>query len=119
GLRVGPPSKAGGCAPLGVGTVGAACAGDRPTDRGAEMGQRIVIVGSSFAGLTAALGIRKALDAEHEVVVVSKSATFQFLPSLIWVPFGLRRPEDISFELQPLFDAKGIRFVHAPATELR
>lgn len=83
------------------------------------MGQRIVIVGSSFAGLTAALGIRKALDAEHEVVVVSKSATFQFLPSLIWVPFGLRRPEDISFELQPLFDAKGIRFVHAPATELR
>jgi len=37
-------------------------------------------------------------------------------PSLIWLPFGKRRPTDITFPLAPPFEAHGIDFVHAEAT---
>jgi sulfide:quinone oxidoreductase len=41
-----------------------------------------------------------------------------FSPSLIWLPFGKRSAEDISFPLRPVFDAHGIGFVHAAATAI-
>ena len=63
--------------------------------------KRAVIVGSSFAGLTAAFELRKRLDAAHEVVVIEPREHFTFIPSLIWVPFGMRDPEDVTFELEP------------------
>jgi NADH dehydrogenase FAD-containing subunit len=50
--------------------------------------QRVVVVGSSFAGLTAALELRKHLHARHEVVVLDPRESFTFIPSLIWLPFG-------------------------------
>lgn len=77
---------------------------------------RIVVVGSSFTGLTAAVELAKRLNGRHEIVVVSSSERFIFIPSLIWVPFGKRRGEDISFPLPPLYRKKGIRFIHATAT---
>ncbi len=82
------------------------------------MGKRIVVVGSSFAGLTAAVEIKGKLGAEHEVVVVSRTDEFLFNPSLIWVPFGLREKEEITFPVRPIFEKKGIAFRHAPATAL-
>lgn len=83
------------------------------------MSKKIVILGSNFAGFTAAIEIRKKLGAEHEVVVFSNAEEFLFLPSLIWVPFGLREKEDISFPVRPVFEQKGIRFVHAPVSAIR
>lgn len=35
------------------------------------------------------------------VRVISASDLFLFNPSLIWVPFGLRAPKDISFPVAP------------------
>lgn len=77
--------------------------------------QRVVVVGSSFAGMTAALELRKRLDPGHEVVVLDPRADFTFIPSLIWVPFGLRDAEDVTFPLAPMYAKKGVRFINEAA----
>jgi len=75
-----------------------------------------VVVGSSFAGLTAAFELRKHLDPVHEVVVIEPRDHFTFIPSLIWVPFGMRDPEDVTFDLEPVYSKKGIGFINEWAT---
>ncbi len=80
--------------------------------------QRVVVVGSSFAGLTAALTLRKELGDEHEIVVVDPRDHFTFIPSLIWLPFGIREPGDITFPLEPTYARKGISFVNEAATAI-
>ncbi len=82
----------------------------------ASSSKRAVVVGSSFAGMTAALELRKRLDAEHEVVVLDPHADFTFIPSLIWLPFGMREPKDVTFPLAPMYAKQGIRFVNEAAT---
>jgi sulfide:quinone oxidoreductase len=82
------------------------------------MGMKIVIIGSSFAGLTAALELKERLGHAHDVAVISKSDRFVFLPSLVWLPFGLRKLEDISFPLVPLFRRKEIEFHNAPVVRI-
>ncbi|WP_187368989.1 NAD(P)/FAD-dependent oxidoreductase [Baekduia soli] len=77
--------------------------------------KRAVVAGSSFAGLTAALELRRRLDATHEVVVLDPRADFTFIPSLIWLPFGLREPEDVTFPLAPMYAKQGIRFIDEAA----
>ncbi len=76
---------------------------------------RTVVLGSSFAGLTAALELRKRLDDQHEVVVLDPRDHFTFIPSLIWLPFGRRSADDVTFPLAPLYDRKGIEFVNEAA----
>ncbi len=80
--------------------------------------QRVVVLGSSFAGLTAALELRKHLDDGHEVVVLDPRDHFTFIPSLIWLPFGLRDRDDVTFPLAPLFAKKGIEFIHEAAAKI-
>jgi len=83
------------------------------------MRQRILILGSNFAGFTAAIELKKRLGDTHSITVISKSDYFLFMPSLIWVPFGLRRLSDISFPLAPVFQKKGIAFKHAVVHSIR
>src|SRR5271165_5815953 len=78
--------------------------------------QVVVVVGSSFAGLTAALELRKHLDRQHRVVVLDRRPDFTFIPSLVWLPFGKRRPEDITFPLAPMYERKGVEFRNATAS---
>lgn len=80
--------------------------------------RRVVVIGSSFAGLTAALELRKRLDRQDEVVVLDARDHFTFIPSLIWLPFGLREPEQITFPLAPLYEKKGIRYMNAAAERI-
>ncbi|MGD9736041.1 MAG: NAD(P)/FAD-dependent oxidoreductase [Solirubrobacterales bacterium] len=72
--------------------------------------KRIVILGSSFAGMTAALELRKHLDDRHRVTVLDPRERFTFIPSLIWLPFGKRDAEDVTFPLAPLYERKGIEY---------
>lgn len=74
---------------------------------------RIVVVGSSFAGMTAAEELRKRLGKRADIVVLDRSDRFVFRPSLPWLVFGERDPEDISVPLRPLLRAKGVRFIQA------
>ena len=76
---------------------------------------RVVVVGSSFAGLTAALEVKRRMKDLVEVTVLDRRDHFTFIPSLIWLPFGKRSAKDVTFKLAPVYERKGIRFVHAPA----
>lgn len=76
---------------------------------------KTVIIGGNFAGLTAALELKRKGKQEQEVVVIDKSRVFLFIPSLIWVPFGRREIKDISFRKDELLRKKGIDFINAEA----
>jgi NADPH-dependent 2,4-dienoyl-CoA reductase/sulfur reductase-like enzyme len=79
---------------------------------------KVVVVGGNFAGLTGALHLRHLLGDAVEITLISKDDHFVFIPSLIWVPFGWRTPQDISFPLAPVLERAKIHFVHAPATRI-
>ncbi len=80
--------------------------------------QKVVVLGSNFGGLTAAISVKNELDGDVDVTVISPSDQFLFNPSLIWLPFGKRTPDDITFDVAPTFENHDVDFVHAPATEL-
>ena len=77
------------------------------------MPARVLVLGGSFAGMTAALSVRARLGSEAEVTVVADRDLFVFNPSLIWLPFGKRTRDDIAFPLAPTFARHGVRFVQA------
>lgn len=82
------------------------------------MRKKIVIIGSSFAGYTAALELADRIERAHDITVISKSADFVFLPSLIWLPFGERTADDITFPIGPVYADKGIELVQAAVTRI-
>src|SRR6266542_5512250 len=82
------------------------------------MSKKVLVLGGNFGGLTAALSVKHQLGNDVDVTVVSASDRFLFSPSLIWVPFGKRRPEDITFPVAPTFEAHEVDFVHANATRI-
>jgi sulfide:quinone oxidoreductase len=79
---------------------------------------KVLVLGSNFAGLTAALAVKHQLQDDVEVTVISKDDRFIFNPSFIWIPFGKRKPQDITFPVAPTFDAHQVDFVHAEATRI-
>jgi hypothetical protein len=54
----------------------------------------------------------------HEIVVLDPRPDFTFIPSLIWLPFGLRDAEDVTFPLAPMYRSKGIRFINEAAVKI-
>lgn len=80
--------------------------------------KKVLVLGGNFGGLTAALAVQHELHGDVDVTVVSASDHFLFNPSLIWLTFESRTPEDITFPLAPTFESHGVEFVHGAATEL-
>ncbi len=74
-----------------------------------------VIIGGSFAGMTAALEIKRKGKENHKVILIDKSPLFLFIPSLIWIPFGRREMKDISFRKDAILAKKGVDFINAEA----
>jgi sulfide:quinone oxidoreductase len=77
---------------------------------------RVVVLGAGIAGHTAASYLQKYLGKEHEIVVVSPTSTYQWIPSNIWVGVGRMTPEEVKFDLRPLYKKWGIEFLQAKAT---
>jgi len=80
--------------------------------------EKVLVLGGNFAGLTAALAVQRELHDDVDVAVVSASDRFLFTRSLIWLPFGKRSVEDITFPLAPTFDTHGVELVHTEATRI-
>jgi sulfide:quinone oxidoreductase len=76
---------------------------------------RIVVLGGSFGGLTAALEVRRRLGKRADVTVVAEDDRFVFLPSLPWVAMGWRKPAEITVPVSEVLRPKGIAFVHGAA----
>ncbi len=79
---------------------------------------KTVVIGGNFAGLTAALELKRKGKKENEVVLIDKSPLFLFIPSLIWVPFGRREIKDISFRKDELLRKKGVEFMNTEAIKV-
>lgn len=72
---------------------------------------RIVIVGAGIGGVPMAYEMKENARPEDEVIVVSDSKTFHFVPSNPWVAVKWRKPEEIKVELAPYLKKKGIKFI--------
>jgi sulfide:quinone oxidoreductase len=79
---------------------------------------KVVVVGSGFAGHTAAMYLSSKLGKGHEVTVVSINEKFSYIPSWVWVGVGHMQPEKTVFPLKPVYDRLGIKFVHAALKEV-
>jgi len=76
---------------------------------------RIVVLGGSFGGLTAALDLKRLLGKKAELTVLSEDDKFVFIPSLPWVAMGSRTARDITLPVKRLLERKEIRFMHEAA----
>lgn len=79
---------------------------------------KVVVVGGNFAGVTAALQLKKLGKDLVDVTVIDKEQVFTFVPSLIWVPIKRREVKDFTIPLEPLFTKHGVNFVHDEAMEI-
>ena len=77
----------------------------------------VVVLGGGTGGLVAARRLRRSLDATDRVVLVDRSATYRFAPSLLWVLTGARRPEQISTDRRRL-RRSGIEVLEAEVLEI-
>lgn len=75
------------------------------------MKKTIAIIGSSFAGYTAAVHLSKLLDGKHDIVVIDKKPEFVFLPSFMWYPFNSQDLNQISFDTRSVYEDLGIKFI--------
>ena len=71
---------------------------------------KIVIMGAGVGGTALAYELREELGKDHEILVISDSPTFQFVPSNPWVAVDWRKREDITIDLEPCFKRKNIAF---------
>lgn len=76
---------------------------------------QIAILGAGFAALTAARLLRKRLPGAAITLIAPKSE-FVFLPSLIWVPTGLRKRAEIVRPLDGFLARHGLGFKAASVT---
>ncbi len=76
---------------------------------------RVVILGAGIAGHTVARYLNKWIGKQHEIVVVSPNARWNWIPSNIWVGVGQMTEEDVTFDLAELYKKTHVDFRQAKA----
>jgi sulfide:quinone oxidoreductase len=79
---------------------------------------RLIVLGGGVAGHTTATFAAKWLGSEHEVVVVTPNAKWNWIPSNIWVGVGRMKKEEVTFDLAPVYAKAGITYKQAKAVSL-
>ncbi len=80
--------------------------------------KQVTIIGAGFAGLTAARKLRRA-DPELKIQLIAPKPEFQYLPGTIWIPSGLRRPEQLQIPLESFFGRMEVDYLKASVTGLK
>jgi len=78
----------------------------------------IVILGAGVGGMAAAYEMKEKTRPQDSVSVVSDHPYFQFTPSNPWVAVGWRKKEDITVDVGPCLEKKGIKFIAKAARKL-
>ncbi|HBR22454.1 MAG TPA: sulfide:quinone reductase [Nitrospiraceae bacterium] len=73
---------------------------------------KIVILGGSFGGLTAAFELKRLLGKTAAITLLSNMDKFVFIPSLSWLAMGWRKADDITVTLKPILERKDITFIN-------
>ena len=86
---------------------------------------KIVIMGAGIGGVSLAYELREALSTDNDILVVSDSPEFQFVPSNPWVAVDWRKRQDVVIEIEPClkrknigFSAVGVKKVHPPQNQI-
>ena len=79
---------------------------------------RVVVMGGGVSGHTAATFAKHWLGNEHEVVVVTPNANWNWIPSNIWVGVGEMKKEEVVFPLAPVYAKAGIDYHQAKAVSI-
>lgn len=79
---------------------------------------RIVILGAGVSGHTTASFLGKWLGKKHKVSVVSPNKNWNWVPSNIWVGVGDMEPEEVIFELEPVYKKIRVQFKQAKAVSI-
>ncbi len=80
-------------------------------------GKTILVLGGGVGGLVTAHELRRQLPKPHRVVLVERSNTHLFAPSLLWLMVGLRKAESIRRPLAAL-ERQGIEVVQGEIASL-
>lgn len=72
----------------------------------------IVVLGAGFAALSTIRELRRR-DLDAEITLVAPRAELHYLPGIIWIPIGLRKPADLIVPLDRFFRRMKVRFVAA------
>jgi sulfide:quinone oxidoreductase len=78
---------------------------------------RVTVVGAGFAALTAVRKLRAA-DPAIGIDLVAPNPTFIYYPGTIWIPTGLREPDDLAIPLDNFFRRHDVTYHRASATGL-
>lgn len=79
---------------------------------------RIVILGAGISGHTVARYLGKWVGKQHEIVVVSPNAKWNWIPSNIWVGVGEMTEKQVTFELAPVYKKINVTFHQARAISI-
>ncbi len=74
---------------------------------------RVVVLGAGISGHTAAAFLKKQLGRKHDVIVVSPSKWYQWIPSNIWVGVGRMNADQVRFKLTKVYKRWKIDFKQA------
>lgn len=81
----------------------------------AKKTSKVTVAGAGFAALTGVRELRKRLP-DAEITLVAPQPWFTYLPSLIWVPYGIRTADDLRFDIRPLLRKLGVVYRQATVT---
>ena len=70
---------------------------------------RITVVGAGFGALTAVRKLRLA-DTSLQIDVIAPKPEFVYFPGTIWIPTGLRKPEDLVVPLHNFFRRMNVTY---------
>jgi sulfide:quinone oxidoreductase len=79
---------------------------------------KILVIGGSFGGLTAAFELKRHLGKKHEISLICDQDKFVFIPSLPWLCMGWVKEKDIVLDLKKILESKGMKFIHSEAKKI-
>lgn len=79
---------------------------------------RVTVIGAGFAALTAVRKLRAA-SSDLGIDLIAPRPEFVYYPGTIWIPTGLREPEDLVIPLDNFFQRHGVTYHRAGARGLR
>jgi len=82
------------------------------------MNYNITIIGAGFAALTAIKELRKH-NKQAEITLIAPNAEFIYLPSLIWIPSGRRKGDDLRIDLNAFFKKHNVSFYAGKVTAIK
>jgi sulfide:quinone oxidoreductase len=79
---------------------------------------RVTVIGAGFGALTAVRRLRAA-DSSLAIDLIAPKPEFVYYPGTIWIPTGLRQPEDLVVPLEPFLRRMRVDYHQASAEGLR